>query len=443
MVAVIALLSSAGTCSAAAMGGVERISESRGGSQPLVAFDGRGGVAATWLGGRGQHRVPFAYAQPQGDAFARVRSGPGGAPGELRPAALAAYGNGEALVLAQRVRRDRGGGRHVVVVAFRRKRDGTVTSARRLSPRRSMASESVLGVSRRGDAVAAWVATRASGRRIQYATRRAGGKWSSPRMASAEARLVGDLALSVSAGGNAALMWRRGGRIEVARGRVDGLRPAVLVGTGAKGGLGLGFGDVAVNDAGGVLVAWSRFTDAGFSRDDTVVRAARGTVHGGFAPPVEVAKEDKSSVGVEVALGDDGRAAIVWVGYTESIDPVVRYVGASADGAVGGVRELSSRDVGASNTPDPSYADVQITDAARTVVAWSEVRLGARDESGSSGSIMSIEASADGTWTNPATVWSTDSGTPVYLDLATGPNDRVILAWNVFPRRSGIFVARN
>lgn len=204
--------------------------------------------------------------------------------------------------------------------------------------------------------------------------------------------------------------------------------------------------DGAISDAGDAVIGWQRYPrDPVRRREGNEVLAARGTVDGGFDGAISLDRGPRTPAeltsGPKVAVGEDGRAVVVWKGVTGTTEAVVRAAAAPPGAPFGAARDLSTPDPGPSNTPDPSFADVGITESGRAVIAWTEVALGAKDESGSSGSVIRTESTAGGEWTPPVAIWSTDGGRPASLVVATGPGDRAAIAWERFGSDTEILVA--
>lgn len=417
--------------------GVQQLPGSRSGGQPLISFDARGGLLATWSSYRNGRGAGFAYAAPDGRPFVRTQSGPLEGGRSRHPFAFGGHGDGEGDVLSIRRRRVASGRLDSAVVALRRATDGTISGERRLSDARLSADRPVLAVTPRGDAIAAWVALRGGRRSVQYATRAAGQGWDGARAASARGRVVGDLGVDVSPVGGAILGWRRDGRIEVATGVGGRLGSPASVGAAVPGNG--GNLDVAVSGTGRALIAWSR-VPLSSARDGNHIRAARGTVAGGMAPSAMLDPQVDGSVdiGPQVALGDDGRSLVAWRG-RGARGPAVRAVTAGPQEPFGPARDLSLGD-GDPLTPRPiGVPQAGVTTSGRAVVAWAEASE-IEDASTGAGSVRQTHLSDDGEWLPPETVWSGDGGHPGNLQLATGPRDQVALAWDQLSGK-GIFVA--
>jgi len=130
---------------------------------------------------------------------------------------------------------------------------------------------------------------------------------------------------------------------------------------------GAGAPDLAVNDAGEVLVAW---VSAG-----GVVEAQMQTAHGAWGPVHRLSTAGTPTLAPRVALNDAGDALVVWAGQTTSAGPAVWAADRRADG-----RWSPMRDVSAGEPPMPAHSLALALDRTGDgVVAWAANLQGVTD----------------------------------------------------------------
>ncbi|HEY0280074.1 MAG TPA: PKD domain-containing protein [Solirubrobacterales bacterium] len=160
-----------------------------------------------------------------------------------------------------------------------------------------------------GDAVVVWQTYDGSKHRLAASRRPAGGDWSAPVLISPPGVEATEADLVISATGEAIATWST----EFGEDHVEaatmapggGWSPSTQI-SGQS--LYAGRARVAVDSAGNATAVWRQYNGAFY-----VIETARREPGGVWSPPTPVSSQFENSYEPDVAVGDHGDAAIVWV----------------------------------------------------------------------------------------------------------------------------------
>jgi hypothetical protein len=368
---------------------------------PILAFDGRGGGGAAWEDRRferhKQHVVLVAPHSP-GGRFAREHPVGRG----LLVSGLTLDSHGRWLLLVTRHGRR---SEHFEILVGSPSRGFHVAQVLERARRRYPAPPLLAGDAR-GDAIAVW-GRRNGARRspVIFSSRVRGGRFSRPRAIS-EAGVSG-LSAAMGAEGDYAITWVRRGRVEARLGHGQRLGPALVLSPVHS--------DVTVrapvagDDSGDAIVAWVGGTQT--IDIDFAYRPAGGD----FEPPRTASASPVSTgVGLGVAFGAPGRAALAWDGGDTSGPGVF---GEEVDaGTPLGQERLSPAGGPFQNVSGSSFKALAAAPDGRAAVAWTQPSTSG-PTSVNGGTLFVSERAVDGTFGGPEPVATL---TGIGFDVALG-----------------------
>jgi len=231
-----------------------------------------------------------------------------------------------------------------------------------------------VAVNASGEALAVWLSGAGDERRVQAASRRAGGLFGAASNLSAAGKLVGPPAVALDVHGAAVVLWRRqvgsSLRLEAAvrppggeLGAPQLVAPSVLDQDNEWGAP-----QVAFNPAGDAVAVFTRAGAVGESIDwhaQAAVLPAGATV---FGRPFELAPAERWSANPRIAFAASGTATLAWRAAASGEYWRIQAATWPADGSVGAPQTLS----------DPSHhSELQklaVDAAGDAVIAWRGVR---------------------------------------------------------------------
>ena len=284
-----------------------------GAGSALVAAGPEGNVAAVWLLEREEGRRSVVQSAT------RSAGGSWSAPVTLSPPRKAARSPQIAL--------DPRGGATVV---WEEEYSGAIESSTRSSggiwsPPVTLSANGLRGdwpqvaVDSQGNATAVWASRVSNGRRIQTATRPAGGSWSAPvSISKAGRRHVQDPQIAVSPQGEATAIWQRSnGSYLVVQGATRAAggswsRPVDITTGHGRGGQNL---QLVVDSRGNATAIWEGYdTRPG---PNFAIQAAKHSPGGAWSRPVDISRWTKSLGEPQIAVDSQGRSTAIWIIGTE------------------------------------------------------------------------------------------------------------------------------
>ncbi|HEX6205742.1 MAG TPA: hypothetical protein VFZ29_08040 [Solirubrobacterales bacterium] len=282
-----------------------------GAGSALVAAGPEGNVTAVWLLEREEGRRSVVQSAT------RSAGGVWSAPVNLSPPRKAARFPQIAL--------DPQGGATAV---WEEEYSGAIESSTRSSagiwsPPVTLSANGVVGdwpqvaVDSQGNATAVWAGRASNSRRIQTATRPAGGTWSAPvSISKAGHRHVQDPQIAVSPQGEATAIWQRSnGSYLVVQGATRAAgggwsRPVDITTGDGRGGQHL---QLAVDSWGYATAIWEGYdTDTG-PGPDFAIQAAKHPPGGAWSRPTDVSRWARGLGEPQIAVDPQGRSTAIWV----------------------------------------------------------------------------------------------------------------------------------
>jgi hypothetical protein len=172
-----------------------------------------------------------------------------------------------------------------------------------------------VAVDSQGNATAVWAGRASSGRRIQTATRPAGGTWSAPvGISKAGRRLVQDPQIAVSTQGEATAIWQRSnGSYLVVQGATrpaggSWSRPVDITTGHGRGGQHLQLG---VDSWGNATAIWEGY-DTRRPGPNFAIQAAKHPPGGAWSRPTDISRWMESLGEPQIAVDPQGRSTAIW-----------------------------------------------------------------------------------------------------------------------------------
>lgn len=339
--------------------------------QQAVAVDGDGDVIAVWARFAGKnesrHIVQAAFRRAGGRFQAPVTLSTPGVHADDPQVAFDRFG--DAIVVWHEFH-----GSDIVRAAFR-PRGGHFGAGLRISRPGVAARNPQLAFDRAGDAFTLWTAGRPQAgvaNRVQWAIRPFHGRFDVPVSRAAGAGEVDSPRLAVGPGGDAVTVWRQCNTTTFG---CDGgtyiVREAIAPANGSLGtpaslsapGRDAENPQVAIDQAGGALVVWDRF-----SNTVPVIESAWRPPGASFTPTVDLAT---AAVNPQVALTGSGNAVVAWEKQTalNGEESAVQTVTGRAGQPFGSPQSLS---------PPESEANLALTmnPSGDAVAAWQDCTIG-------------------------------------------------------------------
>jgi hypothetical protein len=243
------------------------------------------------------------------------------------------------------------------------------------------AGEPAVGMDSAGNAIAVWSRNEGSNRAVQAGVRPSGGSFAPLGDISASNAIAQSPSLAVNSGGTAIVAWRLAGFSETfiqtaTRPPGGAFSAPVGLSSGKDNPL---FPDVAMNDAGAAVVAWS-----GLNASNQIARATVRPAGGSFGPPVAISQSSPDLFHPHLAMDLAGDATAVWsrsngthdivqmAGYDGS-PPRLRDVSIPSSAKVGESLRLSatSEDEWPIGPPHFDFGDGATADGALVLHAYS------------------------------------------------------------------------
>jgi hypothetical protein len=258
------------------------------------------------------------------------------------------------------------------------------------------AGEPAIGMDLAGNSTAVWSRNEGSDRAIQAAIRPPGGSFAALGDVSGSTGLGQSPVLAVNSGGTATAAWRLTASSESfiqAATRLPGgaFSSPLTLSNGKDNPL---FPDVAMNDAGAAIVAWS-----GENGADNITRATVRPAGGSFGGPVAISQSSPDLFHPHVSMDLAGDATAVWARSNGTHD-IVQMAG--FDGSPPELRDVS--------IPPLATVGESLTDSAASFDEWpiGAPHFSFGDGAGADGASVSHAYSAPGAY--KVTVTATDAG---------------------------------
>jgi hypothetical protein len=187
-----------------------------------------------------------------------------------------------------------------------------------------------VAVDPRGNAVAVWRRSSATGDRVQSSTRAAGGDWQAPVDLSAPGAIGFDPQVAVDPHGDAVAVWQRYDDADnlivqgTARPAGGAWQPPVDLSAAGQNAVGV---QVALDALGNAVAVWQRFDGA-----DDVAQSATRPAGGSWQAPADLSAAGQPAAAAQVAFDARGNAVAVWQRFDGAND-VVQSATRTAGGA--------------------------------------------------------------------------------------------------------------